>query len=145
MCIARLRAFRRDERGQALVELALVIPILLVLVLGIFDFGRAWNLHQTITDAAREGARKAVVYDPAVTQDTVVNLIRQKIGLVGLDPNQAVITFPDGWKQGTNKVTSVRIEMPYRFGFLRPVMQLAGVGDNGDIILTTVALMRNEG
>ena len=48
---------RRDGRGQALVELALILPILLMLLLGIFEFGRAWNTKQVITDAAREGAR----------------------------------------------------------------------------------------
>ena len=55
------RRFRRNERGQALVEFALVVPLLLVMVMAIIDFGRAWNLHQTITDAARTGARQAVI------------------------------------------------------------------------------------
>lgn len=144
--LRRLRRLRRDERGQALVEFALVLPILLLLVLGIIDFGRAWNLHQTITDAAREGARRAVVYDPAVTQDTVMNVIREKIALVGFNPNAATITFPDGFKQGTNQITTVRVEMPYRFGFLGAVFRFAGAADaNGVVTLTTVAAMRNEG
>jgi Flp pilus assembly protein TadG len=36
----------------------MVLPLLLVMLIGIFEFGRAWNIYQTITDAAREGARR---------------------------------------------------------------------------------------
>ena len=64
--IVRLRSSRRSRRddprrGQALVEFALVVPILLLLLLGIVDFARAWNVYEVLTDAAREGAREAVV------------------------------------------------------------------------------------
>ena len=43
-----------DESGQAIVELALVLPILLLLVVGIIEFARAWNVHEALTDATRE-------------------------------------------------------------------------------------------
>ena len=58
-----LRRRRSDDprAGQALVEFALVAPILLLLLLGIVDFARAWNVYEVLTDAAREGAREAVV------------------------------------------------------------------------------------
>lgn len=51
----------RSRRGQALVEFALVLPILVLLMLGIFDFGRAVFALSTINNAAREGARLAIV------------------------------------------------------------------------------------
>lgn len=51
----------RDERGGAMVEFALVVPLLLVLLMGIIEFGRVWNTEHVMTDAAREGARRAVV------------------------------------------------------------------------------------
>ena len=51
----------REESGAELVEAAVVIPILLMLLLGIISFGRAWNVYQTITRAAREGAKQAVL------------------------------------------------------------------------------------
>jgi len=63
----RLPAKRRastlvtDERGQAAVEFALVLPILMALLLGIIQFGIVFNNYVTITDAARAGARKAAV------------------------------------------------------------------------------------
>lgn len=49
-----------EERGAQLVEAALVLPLFLALVVGIFWMGRAYNIYQTITRAAREGARFAV-------------------------------------------------------------------------------------
>lgn len=51
----------RPRRGQALAEFALVLPILLLLILGVFDFGRAIFLHTSMTNGAREGARLATV------------------------------------------------------------------------------------
>ena len=51
------RADRRDERGFALIEFALVLPLLAILVLGAVDVGRAYALSSRLTNAAREGAR----------------------------------------------------------------------------------------
>lgn len=53
---ARLRGCR-DDRGAAAVEFALVMPLLLVLVFGIIDFGRMWNMQIDLTQAAREAVR----------------------------------------------------------------------------------------
>ena len=62
----------RSERGQSLVEFALVLPIFLVLVLGIIDFGLGLKSWITITNAAREGARYAAVTCGEVSDDTEV-------------------------------------------------------------------------
>lgn len=60
------------ESGAAAVELALVLPILLVLVFGIIDFGRAYNAQISLTQAAREGARvRALGGDAAATTSRV--------------------------------------------------------------------------
>ena len=53
--IGRLR--RDDDRGAAAVEFAIVLPVLLLLVVGIIDFGRAFNMQIALTQAAREGVR----------------------------------------------------------------------------------------
>lgn len=50
-----------EEKGQALVEFALVVPLLLLLVIGIAEFGRAWMARNILTGAAREAARIAAV------------------------------------------------------------------------------------
>lgn len=49
------------ERGQSLVETALVLPLLLLLFMGLFDFGRAVLTYNTVSEAARNGARVAIV------------------------------------------------------------------------------------
>jgi Flp pilus assembly protein TadG len=57
----RLRNELRSDDGQALVEMAMVLPILIAVVLGIAQFGVAYNNYVTLTDATRAGARKAAV------------------------------------------------------------------------------------
>ena len=51
---------QRNE-GQSLVEFAFIIPILLVIMMGILDFARAYNVNQVVTNASREGARVAIL------------------------------------------------------------------------------------
>jgi len=57
LCFNKLRS----ERGQALVEMALVLPVLVLLIFGIIEFGRVFNAYLIITNAAREGARAGIV------------------------------------------------------------------------------------
>ncbi len=52
----------RQTKGSAMVEFALVAGVLLLIVMGILDFGHAWFMRQGIINASREGARYAVVY-----------------------------------------------------------------------------------
>src|SRR5688572_31017586 len=52
---------RRNERGAALIETAITIPIVLLVSVAIFEFGRAYQTWQILTNAAREGARVAVI------------------------------------------------------------------------------------
>jgi Flp pilus assembly protein TadG len=54
----------RRERGAALIEAALVLPILLLLTMGIWSTARAWNLNNTLEHAAREAARFGATIDP---------------------------------------------------------------------------------
>lgn len=51
----------KNKQGQALVELALVLPILLMLLMGMIQFGRIFHAYLLITNAAREGARTGIV------------------------------------------------------------------------------------
>lgn len=55
-----MKNWLRDERGTELIEAAITLPVLLTLLLGIISMGRGYNVYQTITRAAREGARYAV-------------------------------------------------------------------------------------
>jgi Flp pilus assembly protein TadG len=57
-----MRLFARDERGQALVEFAFILPVLLLLILGLIDIARAVQEENTLAFAAREGTRYAIVH-----------------------------------------------------------------------------------
>jgi Flp pilus assembly protein TadG len=62
----------RDERGASAVEFAFVVPLLLILVLGIVEFGHAFQVQGTLSAAAREGVRvMALQNDPAAARDAV--------------------------------------------------------------------------
>lgn len=81
----RFLRFRQDDRGQALVEFALVSVLLFTLLFGGLDFGRALNAWAVVTHASREGARVAAV-QCTVTVDCSI-LVGNAIegALVGLD------------------------------------------------------------
>lgn len=51
---------QKNDRGATILEMALVLPILFAVIFGILEFGRAYNIFQTVTNAAREGARYSV-------------------------------------------------------------------------------------
>jgi hypothetical protein len=51
------KRFIRKERGGVALEFAIIVPVLLLLVMGIIDFGHAWYMRHLMSDASREGAR----------------------------------------------------------------------------------------
>lgn len=65
---------RRNERGAAAVEFALVLPLLLLVLLGIFEFGRLFNIQLVVSNAAREAARvMAIEDDPSTAKSAGVS------------------------------------------------------------------------
>ena len=133
----------RGEAGQSLAELAIALPILMAIVIGIFEFGRAWNVRQTVTHAAREAARLAVIRTS--TSDAVDDVIDDRLIAAALDPGQAAVTVTGmGGLPGT--ATTIEVSYPYTFSFLGPVIGLLnGDGEiGGTLTLTSSATMRNE-
>jgi len=59
-----MKTFHRKNRGQAVIEVAFVLPLMLLVLFGITEFGRAWATQNILTSAAREGARLAIVTAP---------------------------------------------------------------------------------
>ena len=67
--LTRIRDLTRSERrGVAAVEFALIAPVFLLLVLGVIEFGRLLMVQQVLTNASREGARRAVVEGATVAE-----------------------------------------------------------------------------
>lgn len=93
------------ERGAAMVEFALILPLLLLLVFGIIEFGRAYNVKVQLTGSVREGARAlALGGSPAEARQAV------RDAAPGLDPAIAdgdigVTSCPTGGADGNASVT----------------------------------------
>jgi Flp pilus assembly protein TadG len=137
-----LRASARNERGQALVEFAIVLPMLLLLLLGIVDFARAWNVYEVLTDAAREGARIAVVdHQPAITEQDVRDAIvaAGQRAAIGIDPADITIT---GFDAGRGTRATVRIEYDHELKWVGALLGL--ISGERTLSLTSEFAMRNE-
>jgi Flp pilus assembly protein TadG len=89
------RRFLKKQRGQSLVEFALVLPIIILIIFGILEFGRIFSSYIVITHAAREGARIGAVGKP---DDVIIDRIRQaaplpqagtNLHITRLEPNQS--------------------------------------------------------
>jgi len=140
---------RHGERGNALIESAITIPILLLLMVGIFEVGRAYETWQVITNAAREGARMSVT--PSGNVGTTTALIRQYMAdgqlrnssSAAVDVNRNATITVNGNIVGASLVT---VDYPFEFIMLQPVARLVVPGTNtGEAItMRATALMRNE-
>lgn len=134
--MSRLYKFKNNENGQTLVEFALILPILLLLVMGIIQFGIIFSAQIGITNAAREGARVAAVgYSDSEVQNTVSNTVGSHISfnLVSTD-----VVYPEGKTIGQDVTVTVigKVEL------MVPIPDVFVPG--GSIGLTAVSTMRVE-
>lgn len=89
-----LKRFLKTEKGQAMVEFALVLPVLLVLLCGIIDFGWLYYNQITLNNAAREGARYAVIhYDPTTDWKGAAES-RMLTSMAGVSSAAAIVSDP---------------------------------------------------
>ena len=93
----------RDQRGQGLLEFALILPIFVLLLVAIFDLGRAAFAYNTLTNAAREGARMAIVnqYKPSI-----VARAKQQTAIVELNDPSVSVNFYQVNADGTPNTSS---------------------------------------
>ena len=95
----------RKQNGQAMVELAIVLPILIILVLGIIQFGVAFKNQLALTDAVRVGARQAAVSreapDPVAAAETSVRNAAQDLKQSDLN-----VSVTSSWVQGEDVTVS---------------------------------------
>ena len=87
------KKIRRGKKGSALVEMALVIPIFLLVMVGIVEFSRVLMAQQVITNAAREGARTGSIYfDKTTAISKAVSISQNYLISSGIDPAPATVT-----------------------------------------------------
>lgn len=150
----RQRGVVGEERGQVIIEMVIVLPLLLLLVFGIVEFALGWRTYHLVTNSSREGARRAVV--GAATAD-VEQVVRDRLAAGGLDPALATITIScqedpadNGVCSGTDEVgqsDQVLVEYPFTFFLIGPIVNIicSGCGDEfGTITLAAQTVMRHE-
>jgi Flp pilus assembly protein TadG len=129
----------------------MVLPLLLLVLVGIMEIGRAWNIRQVVTHAAREGARGAAVWhDSGEGKDSAEaaalrSLQAASIGFVaGPDSIKVLGDDPE------DEQSEVTVDLNYEFFLIGPVMKLVVPGQgNGTFGVTSIrlrskAVMRNE-
>lgn len=137
----------RNSGGNALVEFALVLPLLLLVFAGIVDFGFLFQRHEVLTNAVREGARVAVLpaaYGDGLVQQRVIDYVAAGLGssdglTVDIPQRVVVGTTPP---YGTVQVTAT---LQYDYVILGPIVRLVTGGGWGNSIgLTATSIMRTE-
>lgn len=109
----------KDERGQALVEFALVIPIFMMLLLGILQFGIIFNNYITLTDAARAGSRVAAVSRLDASRESKAKAaVEDAAG--GLDLDELEVEVDSSWAPGEQ--VTVTAKYPYAINILGKVV-----------------------
>jgi Flp pilus assembly protein TadG len=140
---------RRDQRGAALLEMAFTLPLLLLISVSIFEFGRAFEVWQVLTNAAREGARVAVL--PGISDAMVTARVQQyaNAGVLDAGVTPTVTIQRDStisYGSGTASGSKVTVTYPFKFIVLQSVVRLVVNGSTvgAPFTMAASATMRNE-
>jgi Flp pilus assembly protein TadG len=152
----RIRRRLRPERGTAMVEMALILPILLFLALGIVDFGRAMNYWNNVNQIAADGARFAAVNNnPGAKLTPQITDFRQWVRsqaettelrdgtVAGGDPSQSItsrlrvcVESPTGQPLTVGNPIRVRVESSYNLiPFLGQQTEFGSVAIKGEAVM----------
>jgi Flp pilus assembly protein TadG len=126
--------------GQATVEFALVLTVLVLLIYGVLEVSRLVFINSEVDNAAREATRYAAL-TPGATQAALVSVVNSKMALG--DPNSVTVTgpnYPDGPGNRCN-FCRVQVTVTYQWTTLVPILRL------GPLLLhsTSTALIENAG
>lgn len=142
----RLRIFAGSERAAAMVEFAIVLPVLLLIVFGIVDFGRALYTANNLTSAVREGARLAstqITPDPtaAASKTAVTNAVTNYV--TAISAGAPAPTVAETFTGAPPNIQSIKVQITaYPF---TPITPLAGLIGMGTITMSPSATFRWEG
>jgi Flp pilus assembly protein TadG len=153
----------RNERGQAVIEMALTLPLLLLVVFGIIDFGFMFQRYESVTNAAREGARLGVLqgsagYTATEAQNRALDYLLAS-GLNGTvrpcggaevkntmcaQMTTSTVTVAGSTPAKTVQQVRMIVEYDHEHSFVGPIMQLFGGSAWGTIRLRSASTMRLE-
>src|SRR5262245_30316943 len=120
------RPDRRSDRGAAAIELALILPILLVMIFGVIDFGRVINTQMTLTEASREAARALAFGQTPLTRAQQVT---------GTTDTQLVSTTACPASATPGSTATVTLKQTYTY--ITPIMALLGTAGSTRTIQST--------
>jgi Flp pilus assembly protein TadG len=146
--MAAMNLYRRltCEKGAELIEFALVFPLLLLVVFGIMDFGMLFQRYEAVTNAAREGARVAVL--PEYEKPDVEARVTQYLVAAGLTATPTVAYAPPQALDvggACVTITGVTVGYPHQYLFIGKIIGLFGGSGFTTKTLTATAKMRYEG
>jgi len=116
------RVRRRGERGQSLVELALMLPVILFLLVGVVEVGNALNAYLTVVDGARDGARlgsKGAASDADIKALVVTETERLASPVADSD-----ITITRDYPVGAAETSAIKVEVCYDHPLILDVLDL---------------------
>jgi len=132
---------RTRDRGSVAVEFALVLPVLLLIVFGIIDFGRALNAQIVLTGAAREGVRLAALGYPDAA-------VQARAAAAASDLSGITVAVAESCQPGAGPTADAVVNVSYTFSFITPIGALVGVFGGGGlgapIVLTAQGVMSCE-
>ena len=143
--IRRRLARYASDKGSELIELAIVLPILLMIFAGIIDFGFMFQRYEALTNAAREGARMATL--PGYSDTDVVNRVEAYLANSGLtDAHPTPIVTPGTMTVGSCTISTRTVTVLYHSQFtnLGPIAALVGGSGWSSITLRARSTMRLE-
>lgn len=125
------RTKHQRERGDTLVELVLILPVLVLILLSILDFGRAVYAYHVVANCAREGAR----YGVGVENDPSAIIAVVKNAAIGLDASQltVTVTYPT--------TDTLRVEVTYPFRVITPLVAWT-IGNQSVMLHSTTTMYR---
>ena len=131
------RGTTKGEKGQSLAEFVLVLPIFLILVFAIIDFGLGFHAWLTVTNSAREGARLGAVRAPAAgacdnNPATPTNNITCRVRETADSLNQANLSVTVTNAKGTPG-SSVVVKTDYDYDLITPLDSVLGLISGGSI------------
>lgn len=142
------RGCSRGEGGTEVLEVALSIPIMMLIILGLFSLGRVWDVYQTMTRAAREGVRQAVTTNCATCGNTTYSSSQVQSDFVYPALQAAGINTADvqdytqgyTWLDSSDSVCGAYVSFQYPYQLHIPYMP----GSIASITLKTDVQMRLE-
>ena len=130
-----LHLFKREEKGQTLVEMAIVLPLLILILMGIIQFGFIFNGHISMTSAAREGVRLGAV---GASNSEVSSRVNEALAGTPLLKNTEVTIDPNNSREFGEPLT---VEVSGEMDIIVPLLDSV-IGDVHH--LSSQAVMRVE-